>query len=280
MKTLILPFALLFATSLMAQEKKMKVCINIDENKNGVVQKIDTCFESTSHEEIEAFLQRMGVENHIQIGEGSHSEMKTIVIKQDAEMDKSDKKHKEHRKHEKDGNQHEEIIIQMDENGNMMTNNNDAKVIIKHMEISDEEIQKEIDSLMKMVQQDGGKTPIVKKEIRVYVSKKVMINSLTEDDKKTLPQSLQKKEGQSFDNFEVYPNPAVDKVNVKFKNDGGEIKIKLYDAQGQVLLADQYKNSDKEFNREFELSELPKGIYFLHIEQCKKSEVKKLVISE
>lgn len=284
---LILPVAILIGTIGTAQEKKTRICLKIDENKDGVVTKVDTCFESSDQAEIDAFLKKMGADDTHIVTTNTKGASKKVIIKNSE--DKDGNKNEYTYTYSNDGDADANVMVFVDDKGNVTTTGagaNGARVIVKESDGNEKDIDKEIEELMKEVEKDGtidvsenGKTK--KKEVRVYVSRKVEINNISSEDKKAMPSNLQQIKGSSFDGLSLYPNPAKDNVTINYKGNTSEpLTIKLYDAQGKTILVEKEVNTDKEMTKKLNLEDLKKGIYFLHLEQGKKSEVKKLVVSE
>lgn len=290
-KTITLTLALLLSTSLMAQEKKSRVCIKINEDKNGTITQVDTCFESADHAEIEAFLQRMGMDGHVKMlheGHGmhhpDHENGEMIIIRHKEEINGEEGQEFNIRIPEgqlPEGAHGDHLIIRMDENGNVIHEHGDAKVIIKKLDGDTKELEMEIEKLMKDAETGIHAEQGTRKEIRVFVARKVEINTLSEEDKKHMPEGVRSRKGKSFESLNISPNPAKDVVNINYKNNSSDaLKLKLYDAAGQLILEEEITSPDKEMNKRLDLSPLQKGIYFLHLEQGKKSEVKKIIVSE
>lgn len=77
--------------------------------------------------------------------------------------------------------------------------------------------------------------------------------------------------GISNDDFvKVYPNPANDRVSMVFSDNNKTYQASLFNALGQVILHTE--------SNEIDISQVPDGIYFLHIETDKYQTNKKLVI--
>ena len=74
---------------------------------------------------------------------------------------------------------------------------------------------------------------------------------------------------------DVYPNPAVDKVFIKWNSSAMSCNVKIYDAMGNVIIQNQKVTKD---NFEMDLSHLNQGIYFIHIEMPGNIEVRRLTI--
>ncbi len=289
----ILPLALVLSTAAFAQEKKSKVCIKIDEDKNGVVTKIDTCYESSDPKEIDAFLKRMGVESETTGPTNSHGsgQTKKIFIKnEDLPTGQAGDKNgtKSSYNYTISGDDSDaNVMVFVDDKGNVTTTGADgAKVIVKTFDGNDKEMEKEMQEMIKEAEQDGTvniskNEKTNRKEVRVVVLRKVEINNVSEEDKKKMPADLQKIKGSSFESLNLYPNPAKDNVTINYKgNTSDPLTIKLYDAQGKTILVEKEISADKEMTKKLDLTPLKKGIYFLHLEQGKKSEVKKLVVTD
>jgi hypothetical protein len=280
MKTIhkfILP-ALLMAGSLVAQEKKSKICIKIDENKNGKITKVDTCFESSDPKAMDAFLKSMGMEG--EVVNCSKGEKKVIIMNKE---DKGGQKNEYNYSFTTDGaaGDPEVMTVVVDDDGKVTTTGTgNAKVIVREFSGDDKDLDKEIEAAMKEanVESKDGK---VKKEIKVIITRKVMISDINNEDKKILPSELQEVKGSAFEELSVFPNPSKGNFNINYKGNTSEpLTIKLYDALGKEVLVEKEISSEKELNKSIDVSGLKKGVYFLHLSQGKKAEVKKVVITE
>jgi hypothetical protein len=276
---LLLP-ALLIAGTVVAQEKKSKVCLKINEVRDGKATKLDTCFESSDPKEIDAFLERMGQKNMVvSCGKG---EKKIVIMNKD----------------EKDGNRNEYsysystdgktegdpdlVMVMVDDNGNVTTTNGgNAKVIVKTVDGDGKDLDKEIEAAIKEADAEMKDGKAKKKEIKVIVTRKVVITDLSSDDKKTMPSDLQQVKGTAFEDLSVFPNPSKGNFSINYKGNTTEpLTIKLYDAMGKEVLMEKETSTDKDFTKNIDVSNLKKGVYFLHLSQGKKAEVKKVVITE
>ena len=69
-------------------------------------------------------------------------------------------------------------------------------------------------------------------------------------------------EEHSQNSFTLYPNPAGSNLNILFReNNGKESNIKIYNMMGQVVMSKNLSKNDMLFK--FNISELPKGTYFV-----------------
>ncbi len=71
----------------------------------------------------------------------------------------------------------------------------------------------------------------------------------------------------------VYPNPINSVLNIELKDLSKSTEIQLYDVKGKVVL-EKYIDSR---NERIITEKLPKGIYFLRINNNSKSVVKKII---
>jgi hypothetical protein len=77
----------------------------------------------------------------------------------------------------------------------------------------------------------------------------------------------------------IYPNPATDKVMVKVPFIGpNTVIVKIMDAQGKVVVEQNYKNVLGEFKEIFNLKAQTKGIYLLYIVTDKEKVTKRIVL--
>jgi hypothetical protein len=73
--------------------------------------------------------------------------------------------------------------------------------------------------------------------------------------------------------FQLYPNPAGEKLNITFYKNQTDAELSVIDLTGKVLLS-QYCAGEK---AELDVSLLPKGIYFLRIMENNRNSVAKFV---
>ncbi len=273
-KTILAALGIIAVTSLFGQEtEKMKVCIKINDNKDGIITQIDTCYEGNSQSDIDAFLKSMGMSDQLEIVDPNDRSKKTMIIRhQNKSMPQGE----------------QDIEIRIDENGNVETFSEDSLIIIKNFDLDGknrEEEMKLIEEELKILTEDfkkeSGKNGEMNREIRIIVTKQIEVKSLSSDDKDAMPKSLKKANGNEFDKLTLTPNPSRDFINIQYQNDSkSPLKIKIYDLKGQLITEEEKTVIDQQMNIQMDLSKLQKGVYFLHLEQGKKSEVRKIVISE
>ncbi|MGK4566236.1 DUF7619 domain-containing protein [Flavobacterium sp. 3HN19-14] len=86
--------------------------------------------------------------------------------------------------------------------------------------------------------------------------------------------SLMNVDNPNFANLEMAPNPASDKVNIRFNEKIAEATITLYDIQGKLILQHIAQNDATSID----VSKLSHGMYFVKIVSGSKAVVKKLMI--
>lgn len=281
MKTtyLIATAAILSISSLgFAQEKKSKVCLKIDKNENGAITKIDTCFESNDPQEIEAFLLRMGEAGDVNINSNGTGQKTIIIHKED---DTNSGENSFNYSFNIDGevdSSETNVMVFVDDKGNVITKDiKGGNIIVKKFDSSNEELNAEIEKLTKEIQANDNTSNGTKK-VMVFVSKKIVINEV---DNAKLPKNLNNKKGDSFEKLVVSPVPAKESININFTgNTKEELTLNLIDEQGKTVLKEKMISSDKDINKTLNVNGIKPGMYFLQLTQGKRSEIKKVVITE
>jgi len=118
---------------------------------------------------------------------------------------------------------------------------------------------------------------------KIMIITKCNIQKLSETDKTNLQKSGvkldTKKQELQLDNLEFYPNPSSGKINLIFTSDSKETTyIKIYDINGKTIYSEKVKNFDGNYNKEINLSDNQKGIYFLHITSGKSAATRKIML--
>ncbi|SHL29413.1 alkaline phosphatase family protein [Chryseobacterium polytrichastri] len=75
----------------------------------------------------------------------------------------------------------------------------------------------------------------------------------------------------SANDFTIYPNPANQEINVKFKSDEREVKVDLIDAKGSIVSTQKISSSKGFYNEKINITNLSTGFYFIKITGNKKS---------
>ena len=83
-------------------------------------------------------------------------------------------------------------------------------------------------------------------------------------------------EDSNFITFEMFPNPAKDKVTIRLNaNNFGNATINVIDLQGKLILEQVISEGN---NTELDISDLQSGLYFVKLNANNKNVVKKLII--
>ncbi|ANF50757.1 hypothetical protein A0O34_09600 [Chryseobacterium glaciei] len=75
----------------------------------------------------------------------------------------------------------------------------------------------------------------------------------------------------STNDFVIYPNPASQNINVKFKSDEKEVKVEIIDAKGSIISSKKINSSNGGFDEKLSVENLSNGVYFIKINGAKKS---------
>lgn len=78
----------------------------------------------------------------------------------------------------------------------------------------------------------------------------------------------------------MFPNPAVDKVNVTFQSEKDqEVTVQLVDAQSNVIGV-MTKPAGANTKLTFQVGHLPSGVYFLYIKMGEQTIVRKVLVTK
>jgi hypothetical protein len=81
------------------------------------------------------------------------------------------------------------------------------------------------------------------------------------------------------DNVNVYPNPSDGMFNISISNANfSELTIKITDIQGKEVFRDVEKNISTDYNKQINLSDLAKGIYYIRLSNGSELSIKKLIV--
>ncbi|KPH11869.1 alkaline phosphatase family protein [Chryseobacterium sp. ERMR1:04] len=75
----------------------------------------------------------------------------------------------------------------------------------------------------------------------------------------------------STNDFTIYPNPANQEINVKFKSDEREVKVDIIDAKGSIVSTQKINSSKGYYDEKININNLSTGFYFIKITGNKKS---------
>ena len=89
-----------------------------------------------------------------------------------------------------------------------------------------------------------------------------------------------KKNKLKVEKLNFYPNPNNGRFNLSFELDSkNKTSISIYNESGQRVYHEELKDFSGKYNKEIDLSSEKKGIYFINVNQNKKSLTKKVVIN-
>lgn len=78
---------------------------------------------------------------------------------------------------------------------------------------------------------------------------------------------------QTISTIEVYPNPASDKLNIKYVGEqGGDMSLQLMDVTGKLVLNQTIKVSEVTGTHTIDITGFAKGVYMLHVSSINKTE--------
>jgi hypothetical protein len=301
--------------------KMKKACIKMVKEDNGVVTKIDTCVTAATDAELQQKLDALGIADMPELpevpavppvsstapvaptppsppnaSEGAQqvSVTKTIII-DDGNNDESGS-----RKKVKvvSSNGKDDQVIVMDEDGKVITsdaNGTSANVVVRRLK-KGEKMDPEMEKILKennidiknggegkqvIIKNSTGKDGKTNKDIKVYIFKKIEVQTLTDADKKQLPADVAKSIARAnlFDNLSVSPNPTDDACNISYTSKSKEpLQIKVYDVNGKTVYTETDANVNEQVNKTLSLKDLGEGTYFVHLTQGKQSEIRKMVV--
>ncbi|MBL6663070.1 MAG: Omp28-related outer membrane protein [Flavobacteriales bacterium] len=83
----------------------------------------------------------------------------------------------------------------------------------------------------------------------------------------------------SIESIDIYPNPAIDKVNVEFEiRKVSNISFKLYNLLGQNVMSQQKTFSAGHSKLQVDISDFVGGIYFLELQNGNQSSTHKIIV--
>ncbi len=82
----------------------------------------------------------------------------------------------------------------------------------------------------------------------------------------------------ALQDFNAYPNPAKDFVNINFKGDQAPLKLQLLDIDGKVILNRNMPNFNGSFSEKFSVEGIDTKMLLLRIEQNSKTFVRKIAV--
>lgn len=136
--------------------------------------------------------------------------------------------------------------------------------------------------IMKKVKCDATPSEIdnVKEEVHFTIDKKISISDASESDMKNMKdQSGLSDNKLEINKMEFYPNPTNGKFNLRFNlKEKGYTEITIMNTEGKDIYTEKLNAFSGNYNKEIDISENKKGVYFLKISQNKRSQLKKLIL--
>nr|MBA3899994.1 T9SS type A sorting domain-containing protein [Bacteroidota bacterium] len=83
-------------------------------------------------------------------------------------------------------------------------------------------------------------------------------------------------EKYALESMQVYPNPALNSINISFSQEVNNVKILMMDILGKVVVNEQMDTFTK--HKEIDISHLNAGIYYLKVNQNEKSRLEKILV--
>lgn len=84
---------------------------------------------------------------------------------------------------------------------------------------------------------------------------------------------------ESFEEFNLYPNPSEGAVNISLLLDSTEpVTITLFDLLGRIIKTAIFENNNLTFNEQLHYNNLAKGVYLIKVKQGNKITSKQLII--
>lgn len=240
---------------------KEMVTLTITKEEDGKVTVIDTTFESTGEENVNAILMSYGVNLP---GESDEAEGENIMIKKIV-IDSTDK----------------DMIF---------------KPIDLHIEIIDGKRYirtiKDGDTIMSEILPTPGRlildnrdviedsVTLMNKEVIVVI--RVNITDLTDDEwSKLKNDKVFTKKAQPMDEVQVnaYPNPTNGSLNISFTlKTEGDTDVKLVNSAGETIYTESLDDFKGNYAKDIDLADNAKGVYYLVVVQGKEVLTKKIVL--
>lgn len=71
----------------------------------------------------------------------------------------------------------------------------------------------------------------------------------------------------TLESFTAFPNPVSEEVTIRFSGEKLPVEISLVTANGQVLFSEKMENFDGQYDQQFDLRALPKGLVVFSVKQ-------------
>lgn len=143
----------------------------------------------------------------------------------------------------------------------------------KKLIILDEKELPEGTVVTKEVKKNGSQA-----QVRVII-KSAGIKILSDDDKKLLANEGSFDDKLNLQKIDFYPNPGNGRFNLKFNlEQKGNTEVVIYNAEGKKAYYEMLQDFSGDYNKEIDISNNSKGIYFLKVTQGKNSSIRKIIL--
>jgi hypothetical protein len=257
MKTLILSAALLSNCILNAQSenkqnetKQTRVRIKKIENINGVEKVTDSTYTINGPVQINGLS-----ENNVLETKDGDKERKTVIITDHIGGDEASSVNKED------------------------LNDEQIQKALKAAGV-DDQVLKADKMLVVKVKSDSANNNGACKQTKVIIISTAKVSELTGAETKLLCTKTASCDNKlSIDKLNFYPNPNTGKFNLSFDlNEKGNTTVSIMSVDGKKIYSESLTDFTGHYSKEIDISENPKGIYFVKIEQGKHAQLKKLVL--
>lgn len=300
MKTNILLLALVLSGTLMtaqsektADEKKaVTVRVKKIENINGVEKVTDTTYTTTD-------IHRVKGANCIEVDGNKNG---TKEVRQKIMIVSDDSEHVNVQTDGKTGIR--TITVNSEENKDgtpvvkkiVLTNKDGVsseKIMVSEGELSEDMKKALEETKVKLHGMEGKDGAIVisnelsdgeegkgKKITKVVILQQIKITELSAEDEALLNKTTNVGDRKlQADEMMFYPNPNNGKFNLAFYlADKGDTEIHVMNIEGKKVYSEKLVGFSGKYDREIDISQNPKGIYFVKIAQGKHTQVKKIVL--
>jgi len=87
------------------------------------------------------------------------------------------------------------------------------------------------------------------------------------------------KEIENINDLSVYPNPASDRLNIKFNTStADDFNITIYNVTGQEVYKEKLNNFIGSYNNEININDFAQGVYLMQVKSSKGAVTQKVVV--
>lgn len=171
-----------------------------------------------------------------------------------------------------------EIIVN-DVNGKM-----DSERLMKELDVQMHDIEgkgeQKHQAIIITSESDAEGNEKENKVTKIIILKKVMISEPSAEDAKMLNrQTGISDEKLQVENMKFFPNPNDGKFNLEFEVPSkGDTELNILTMEGKSIYSENLKNFGGKYSNAINISDQPKGVYFVKIKQGKHAQVKKIVL--